>query len=219
MTNEELAEAIKSGHGEYTSELWERCFRLIYAKAKSFKTLHDNCHIEIDDLVQSGYFAFTTALHYYKPERGLKFTTYLSKPLLTEFLKASGWLTSKRDALDYAESMDVPVDDDGEITLADIIPSGEDACRAVKDKLFHEAAEKTISKALSKLPPKQAALLRAIYFDGQTQGDAGRALGYNTSQAAEAAHYTALRKLRYGAYSSELRYLLYEINSARYEEI
>lgn len=212
MTNEEMTEAIQAGHHEYIPDLWKRCQKIIYRKAVRFKALHENCKQEIEDLVQCGYFAMITAIKYYEPNKDIKFLTYLNKPLLREFLRASGWLTTKRDLIDYAVSLDAPIDEDGETTLADIIPDTEGGENVI-DKLHHEAAIDTINKALSKLPKRKAALLRAIYFEGMTETAAGRVYGYKTAAAAEQAHYTALRSLRHGAFSHELKYLLYEMTA------
>lgn len=210
MTNEELATAIQTGHHEYIPNLWEGCRKIIYRKAARFKALHENCKQEIEDLVQCGYFAMIEAIKYYKPDEDIKFLTYLNKPLLREFLRASGWLTTKRDLIDYAISLDAPIDEDGEATLAEIIPDTEGGENVI-DKLLHETAIDTINKALSKLPERKAALIRAIYFEGLTETAAGRALGYKTTTAANNAHHDALRKLRRGAFTYELRYLLYEM--------
>lgn len=206
MTNEELARTIQSGNHECIPILWERCRKIIYKKAIRFKNLHENCNQEVDDLVQSGFFAMIAAIGYYNPDKPENFLTYLNKPLLNEFLRASGWRTSKRDALDYAISIDTPTDEDGETTLADIIPGND---TPMECELYYEELAGTIREALAKLPKRKEALIRAIYFEGMTITAAGRMLGYNPT-AANNAHRDALCKLRRGAYTHKLRSFLYE---------
>lgn len=170
MTNEELARTIQSGNHECIPVLWERCRKIIYKKAIRFKNLHENCNQEVDDLVQSGFFAMIAAIGYYNPDKPENFLTYLNKPLLNEFLRASGWRTSKRDALDYAISIDTPTDEDGETTLADIIPGND---TPMERELYYEELAGTIREALAKLPKRKEALIRAIYFEGVTITAAG----------------------------------------------
>ena len=78
VTNEELTAAIQAGNRELLPLLWEKNERLInqlILKAVGSRTLP--AHIDIDDIMQCGYFAMLAAVKAYKPSE-YKFTAYLS---------------------------------------------------------------------------------------------------------------------------------------------
>ncbi len=209
MTNEEMASLIQAGHREYKAALWLGCSGFVRKKAVGFKTAHERCRADVDDLISAGYLAFERAIRYFKPDLHLKFLTFLARPLQTEFLRECGWLTSRRDVLEYAESLDYPAfeDDDESPLLIDLIASPDDEYFETVERMFRQHARKVLKQALSTLSDKQQMLLRAMYFDGMTETEAGVFVGYPCKQATESAHYSALRKLRTGRYGAELRQL------------
>lgn len=208
MSNEEIVVLIQSGQKEYISTLWVQCERFIWRKAKKFKLLY-NCSPEIEDLAQCGIFALCKAIEYFRADSGLKFLTYLARPLKTEFLRASGWLTPRRDALDGAESLDSLIENGNDaVPLLELIPDTDEGFFRILENIFQETVSMKLAEALKSLPDKQQLLIMAIYYKGMTETDAGRFAGYRTKQAAEFAHYSALRKLRTGRFRGELLELL-----------
>lgn len=125
------------------------------------------CGVERCDLEQSAFVALLNAIKYYNDDAGAGFLTPYTFSLKTAFADCYGIRTSKRDALLNAVSADTPIDEDGEITVLDTIPS-KDTMQSVEDSIYQEQLHECLEKALSKIEPELADTLRKIYFDGQT---------------------------------------------------
>lgn len=73
--------------------------------------------------------------------------------------------------------------DSDDLTLGDTISSGEDleedACR----RLDREDLKRTVWVAVDQLPGDQPAVIRMIYQEGMTRGDAGKSLGFSRNKA------------------------------------
>lgn len=65
-----------------------------------------------------------------------------------------------------------------------------------------------IVKALDRVSERARLLLTLLYFWGYTLTSAAAIAGYPTTQAAEQAHYTALRQIRRSSAAQELHELL-----------
>lgn len=124
MTNEELATAIKEGHTEYIPTLWDQVVQFISILASKWKQAHPDSLVEVEDLVQSGYFALLKAVQYYAPDGEYKFITSLSMMLKSAFAEAAGLRTQKqrRTAQLQMISLDTPLggDEDNDL-LVDMI--------------------------------------------------------------------------------------------------
>lgn len=124
MTNEELATAIKEGHAEYIPALWDQVVQFISILAGKWKRAHPDSLAEVEDLVQSGYFALLKAVQYYAPDGEYKFITSLSMMLKSAFAEAAGLRTQKqrRTAQLQMISLDTPLggDEDNDL-LVDMI--------------------------------------------------------------------------------------------------
>ena len=166
MTNEELAIKIKNGEKELTEELWNSIRRLIAKKAIAyFIGSSDHCGNEIDDYIQSGYFAMIDAVNAFKPETGYKFTTFLYFHLKNRFREITGKRTSKKDPLNDSISLDSKLDDtkDGD-TLIDIVPAARDEIEEIEDKIWNEQLNKALEKALKDLNKDEETIIRLEFF-------------------------------------------------------
>ncbi len=157
MTNEQLAAFIKQGgNDELIPILWERIRKLMYKKSdevyRAYEQRFSGCGVEVWDLKQSSYTAFLKAIEGYKPERGTKFTTYLSYPFKSMTAELLGARTQKQknEPLNSCTSLDVPLNEEKPEgnTLADIIED-ENAvnapeCVELADdyRVLHEAVER-----------------------------------------------------------------------------
>ena len=167
MSNEELVMLVKSGERDMM-ELWWRVRNLVITLAKRrVDAFGEQCGVDLDDLVQSGFIGFLYAVEAFDPAKGYKFTTYLTRPLQTEFNRYTGRLTSKRDPLNGGcTSLDVAVGDEGITPLIDLLedPAAEQPFDTVIEQAgLHEAIEAT----LQKISPGNAAIIRAKYFEGR----------------------------------------------------
>ena len=172
MNNEQLALLIKQGDRSALPLLWEKTRRLILKKAIRYHAKFENKRgLEVDDLVQNGYFAVLSAVKYYEPEKGYRFNTFLHHTLISALRSAAGIRTSKRDALDYADSLDEPLtgNDGGEsITqIGDFIPD-EVAQTAFETLLIEDIAQAILDEA-KKLPnPLHARIIYECTYQGRT---------------------------------------------------
>ena len=170
---------------------------------------------EIDDYVNQSYFQFLKAIQGYNQDRG-SFTTCLGFYIMKAFAEVDGVRTSKRDAILFSDSLDVPANDaldhDGETKLETVVdPSDpfEDV-----DCLYFEDLHRALQKALDALPKIQRETIKGIFIDGLTGAEMARQRGVIT-QAVNNAKSRGLESLRRIATAEGLeRYL--EANTLYY---
>lgn len=157
--------------------------------------------------MQVGFLAMLDAVEKFDPEReGGGFLAVLRFTLKTRFAEEAGIRTTKRDALQFAESTDAPAYEDGPV-VADIVPDQGAflAFMGVEYRDFLLYCRGIISAALDGLMPSQAAIVRLHYLDGLTLEDAAKMRGLSSKQAAKEAEERALDRLARGRYRQELR--------------
>ena len=165
--------------------------------------------MEIDDLIQNGYFALLAAMKQYDPEKG-SFTTYLAHWLRNKFQEAIGRTDRKRlDMLNRCKSFDElidPSDPEGD-TIFDLIPDPHDDTGELIDRLYNDGLHEALEKSLAMIPQGEADTIRAAYWEEKDlttiAAETGTTFGeIRNSQA------RALRHLRKGPASADLmRYL------------
>lgn len=180
MSNEELVAAIQSGKDEHMGELWEQTERFIAWKARRvMTTLEGNSTVEVDDLIQSGYFALVAAVRTYKPG-DMVFVKWLSFYLQTAFAEVAGYRTEKlrNDPCRWAASLDMPIGEDGDTTISEIIPDAEAAAimEAVEESLWREQLRNVETELISGLYKDQREVLYRHYFEGQTYEECAAAM-------------------------------------------
>lgn len=215
LTNEELAVKIHSGAGEYITELYNNCCRLLYKYALIYYNNSPDkcaaCGVEIDDLVNEGYFALLDAVVAYAgSDREYKFTTYLRYPLLNRFNTLLGFRTRKgrSEPLNRSCSLDAPAPGTDELSLKDIIPDNGAA------ETFEEAENgdyyETLICELNKLPSDMLNAIKRYYFNGESLSQIAKTEKVSF-QAIEQRRQKALRRLRTNGrikrcYSSDFAY-------------
>lgn len=130
----------------------------------------NRCGVERCDLEQSAFIALLNAVRYYGKDAGAGFLTAYTFSLKTAFAECYGIRTSKRDALLNAISADTPIDEDGDITILDTIPA-KDTMQTVEDSIYREQLHECLEKALNRIKPELADILRKIYFDEKSALD------------------------------------------------
>lgn len=199
MSNEELAVLIQGGSRDRLMELWQQVRRMTLKEAVRWAAYHSN-GVELDDLEQAGFIALIRAVDSFDPAAGARFSTWYHRILRTEFAAATGRRTEKqrRDPLDAAVSLDVPVgEDEGSATLGELVPdsAAEAAIQAVDRREDLRRLHAALEAAIAILPPELQATIRGRYYRGEIV-DAK-------------AHSKALRMLRAPKCSQALRvYLL-----------
>lgn len=171
MSNEELVAAIQSGEDGRMGELWEQVKKFIAWRAGyTMKKIENSATIEVDDLVQSGYFALVAAVKSYKAENGL-FLPWLDYYLKTAFAETAGYRTSKmqHDPLRYALSMDCPIGEDYEATLGDTLtdPNATAQIENTEQSMWNEELHAALNEALDALPPQYSDVVRMRFYEGK----------------------------------------------------
>ena len=201
MTNEELAKAIQQGRRDLMETLWTQTRLFVRQQARRlWRATGGISGIEVDDLCQSGYFALIAAVDTYDPERGASFIGWLNLSLKTAFADCAGYRTEKRDALNYAGSLDAvfdSADGDGD-ALGDLIPdpAAEAAFTDAEEKLYQEQLHAALEAAIEKLSPQQAAVVRGYFWSNQTLSEIGAAAGISAARAGQVKRDALLRMAR-----------------------
>lgn len=172
LTNEELALKIQQGDDGLLPELWEQVRKFIVLKANSFYQCYSkNPRFEVDDLIQSAYFAVLYAVKSYDPSRGFKFISYLNFPIKTAFAEVAGMRTSKRDALMNAISLDAPAGTEADSPLLNAIGDKSlnyDIDSLIIESVFNQQLRAALDKAMEVLTDKQRETLELYYYFGLT---------------------------------------------------
>ena len=173
---EQLAEAVQRGEPDALARLFEEVRVLLYLRASRYYYRYrehcDRAGATEDDLKQVSFFAVLNAAKAYNRNKGFRFTTYLSKHLMSEFATLCGWRSTKRDALNLADSIDAPLPtgsgsgDGDELTIADtlvdlVTPSPAELAEV-------ESTETAVREAVQRLPDDLRDVIVLRYFDGLT---------------------------------------------------
>lgn len=213
MTRQEFTAAVmavQAGEPGATLKLWEGA-RHFVAKSAHRWAHNSNGHISHEDLMQAGFLAVLDAVERFDPEcEDGSFLSVLRLTLKSWFAEESGIRTSKRDALNYAESMDAPAYEDGP-AVEDTVPDRGAALAfaGVEYGDLLDYCRRIIGAALDSLPPAQAAIVRLHYLDGLTLDEVAARHRLSSKQAVKEAEKRALDRLARGKYRRELRECLW----------
>lgn len=207
MTNEELAVKAKNREEWAVLELWEAVQRFAMMKARKYMILAGpDCRAEYEDLVQDGFIAMMDAIEDFDIERGGSFIGSFNHALQKRFAEEGRHRSSKRDALQYAISADLPAypdDPEGE-TIAEAAPDpcGEYAFMLVEYDEFIQYTRRLLKAALSSLPALQRGrIVKHYYYGARLDSISGKR---TTIQAVCASMDRGLKYLRRGKYHREL---------------
>lgn len=172
MNNEELVARIQAGDHNSMIVLWYQVEKFIAWKAQRIMpSLGESTVIEVDDLIQAGYFALVSAVATYTPGES-EFIKWLSFYLQTAFAEAARYRTEKmrKDPSKSAVSLDRRLTDDSDTTIGDTVPdqNAVEAIEGVEDKLWHEQLRKELECVLNEIPEKYGGVLRMRFFEGKT---------------------------------------------------
>lgn len=195
MSNEELVRLIQGGERDKLVELWAQMRRMAMKEAVRWAAYHSN-GVELDDLEQAGFIALMRAVDGFDPAASARFSTWYYRILRTELEAAAGRRTEKqrRDPLQSAASLDIPVGEDGDgATLGELVPdpAAEAAVLDVEHREYLCRLHAALETAIVTLPLDLQTAIRGRYYRGETV-DAN-------------AHNKALRMLRAPKCSRALR--------------
>lgn len=210
-TNESLVQEIQAGNTEKMTDLWNQVERLIRWKAWRVAAAIDesgiSTGIEYDDLCQCGYFALVTAVASYKPG-SCAFTTCFMNCLKTAFSETTGYRTKRQmqDPLRWAVSLDLPVGEDEETPLSELVqdPKAETAVSAVAERDEQGQRREAVRAAVAGLPALERSVIDCRFFRDMGTPDTAATLRI-TEKDARKLESNALRYLRHPDRSRKLR--------------
>ena len=211
MDVNELVRVIQEGREDLIPELWDAVRRLIAFHAKRFSLEKDlgRYGVDLNDLIQNGYFALLEALRKHDPDKG-SFTNYLQYHLKNAFMDAIGRTDRKRlDMLNRCKSFDElidPSDPEGD-TIFDLIPDPHDDTGELIERLYNDGLHEALEAALATIPQGEADIIRAAYWKGMSLTAIAEETGTTFSEIHNA-HAKGLRHLRKGLTRAEIeRYI------------
>ena len=212
MTNEEIVKAIQAGETDLIGQLWDQCSPFIRKQAGRWKRAWvDRTDIDVDDLVQVGYFAICSAVRGWNADKGSSFLNYLEWYLKTEFATACSCrnTASRADPIYSALRFESPVsgDTDG-LTVADTL--GEDCLEleAIEEKDYREYIAKVVREAVARLPENYRKAVEAHFLDGVPYTTIAESMGVS-KQWAHQLGQCGLRKMRENTRNAELKKLYF----------
>lgn len=196
MDNEHLAVLIQQGRTDLYTELWAQTQKFFALKSNRFyyanQGLCDRYGVELDDLIQSCFFALCGAVKAYKPNAEYKLLTYAGYQVKNAFRDLLG-----KDILNKCSSLDEPLSEESEITKEDIIPdeAAERAFENATDGLFNEQLHAAVERAINTLNEPEQRIIHARFYDGLTYEAAAEALN-TTKDSARSLEAKAIHNLR-----------------------
>ena len=169
MTTDEIAAAVQAGEADIL-ELWDAV--RYFAKKQAGRWLRawdGRGGVVLDDLLQVSFLAILDALGSWKSDGGTFIGLYAMK-LKTAFATVYGQRTERerRDPLQYAISLETPLEDSNEeLTVADTVPdpAAELAFDEVSEADMAYRLHDALENALATLPQEQADALRTKYYE------------------------------------------------------
>ena len=201
MTVDEIIVEIRNGNNGLMEQLWFVIRNLIawYAKRYYSKCFFDRKpSVEVDDLIQIGYFALLDAVKAYDPVKG-SFTTTLLLYLRNHFRKAV--TKGQKDLLEHCTSLDAPLsadDPDGNRLydlVSDTVTDGKDYYASCEERIFCEQLHKVLEDALDKLPEKQAFAIRSEFWHKRKLKETADMMGVSINNVRDLRE-TGLQKIR-----------------------
>lgn len=204
----DLAACVKAGEPGASLKLWEAVRGFVVLKAA--RRAMAGSHVPLEDLIQAGFLAVLDAAEQYDPDReNASFLSLLSLKLWKRWDEEAGTRTTRRDALQYADSLDAPavVGDEDSAPVVDLIVD-EGASLAfvgVEYADFLSYCRGMIGASLDSLTPVQANIIRLHYLRGMTLEAAATCYGLSSKQAASEIEQRGLFHMGRGRYRRELR--------------
>lgn len=202
MTNEMLAQFIQQGgNDELLPILWENVRKLMHSNSRRFyatyKAKCDSSGVELWDIYQTCYMAFLEAVKGFKPESGLKFTSFLKYPFRNAVNELIGLRTSRtiHEPLNSSTSLDKPLDssESDVITLLDTL--ADDTALDFIERMETASVGETVRAVIETLQKQHRDVIKLRYFEGLTLKQAGEKLGVSKERVRQR-EAMALRLLR-----------------------
>lgn len=190
MANEELAVRAQEGDTNAEAVLYENMRRLICKLTQPYMRLCRRACIDEEDLMQECWIGFHHAVLGYKTGKSM-FSSYLGYHVKAACMRALNIRNGKMRAMP-AVSLDTPVNDCEDITIADMIA---DESINVTGGIEITDLQRIVRGAVARLPKREQSLIHAVYVQGKTAAEWGNEEGISASKSSRF-HRKTLRELR-----------------------
>lgn len=167
---EEMVDSIQNGHTELLPILWDEVARVsagairkTWKSSEGLKARAKAHGLELEDLLQEGYFAFITAIEQHDTTKAWSFKTRLWICSVDRVLK----LTKQRAGDRNVSAEQGIAGDDGELTLSNTFQD-ENAAKSfgdVEQSDYWARCHEDMDRCVDELPVDMASLIRWCYFD------------------------------------------------------
>lgn len=213
MSNEEMALAIQAGDDSLILPLWEQCKGLICKEAHRWARAFENRpEIDVDDLIQSGYFALLNAAQRFKPDPECgTFAGLLYWTLKGAFADACNvrTRTQQKDPIKSPLRLESPIPGDADgLELGDTIADQRNGIEEAEEAIYSDYVSETVHKAVDSLEDRQRLCIDMRYFQGKTQQEISE-LWNVSGQYVSQVERLGLRRIREGEHIQELSEIYY----------
>lgn len=204
MTNEELAAQAQQGDKLALEKLWLQVYKLLYLMCGRAYA-HYGCDfcsrkgVTLEDFTQESYFAFLKAVEAFKPDKEYNFNSYLKYHLKTAINALLGQRTSKRDTLNFCDSLDIPTGEDEDLNLCDVLEDegATQDMQHVEEKTDNELLREALAGALDTCTARQQTIISLRYYYNRTLKEVSEVINVHPSRVREV-EQTAFRRMRSG---------------------
>lgn len=199
---EELAARIKAGEKSLLPMLWGECRGTVIIMAAKYRSIiEQNAFVDMEDFIQCGYFAMLEAVEAYNPEKGYKFTSYMTFKYKKQIYKMFGNVREgdKRIFPAAASSLNITLENDGHET--ELLEMLEDkSAGSIESDYEKKELQQIVRKAVGKLPERERYVIQEIYFNGRAKTEIADGQRYKDQFAVtrtedKAMYITAMTKM------------------------
>ena len=204
MTNEELTVQAQQGNKLALEKLWLQVYKLLYLMCNR-AYIHYGCDfcsrkgVTLEDFTQESYFAFLKAVEAFKPDKEYNFISYLKYHLKTAINSLLGQRTSKKEPLNHCGSLDLPMGEDEDVYLLDIIEdeSAFQEMQNVEEKTDNELLREALTEALDTCTARQQTIISLRYYYNRTLKEVSEVVNIHPSYV-RTEEQSAFRRMRSG---------------------
>ena len=179
---EDIVIDIKNGDIEAKNELWKRIKRIVYIITRRWFSYANRHLSEPGELINIAWFGVERAIKAYDPDKGYKFTSYLTRSIdnaLGDFFgfrrSRADWKQSKRNEI----SINAPFGDE-DYTIEDTLEDAE--AGAEFENAERRLMAEFVNKHVDRLDEQKRDVIRALYYDNKSLTEIGEALGVSAER-------------------------------------
>lgn len=197
-SNEELAERIQNGEKDLLPLLWGNVRGFINLLALKHRyIIQERAYVDVEDLIQCGYFAMLKAVEAYDSTKGCKFVSFIVFKYKNEIYKLIGAKKTKCSYIfpPFTSSLNATVEnDDHETELVDMLE--DENAESIETDYEKKEMQRIVRAAVGRLPELERNVIQEIYFNERAKTEIADGRHYKDQFAVTRAEDRALHILR-----------------------